>query len=104
MADDGDAELHERILSQILAVLRGADQRRYDLDEGEYLCIQGARDEAATWKQIAEALGLDSPQAAQQRYERLGKRLGGPRSLVPVHIDGMTCDPPCEDGPCGNDP
>lgn len=22
--------------------------------------------------------------------------------LVPVHIDGMTCDPPCVDGPCGN--
>lgn len=23
------------------------------------------------------------------------------RGLVPLHIDGMTCDPPCEDGPCG---
>ena len=22
--------------------------------------------------------------------------------LRPLHIDGMTCDPPCEDGPCGS--
>jgi hypothetical protein len=21
--------------------------------------------------------------------------------IYPVHIDGMTCDPPCKDGPCG---
>jgi hypothetical protein len=22
--------------------------------------------------------------------------------IYPVHIDGMTCDPPCKDGPCGS--
>ena len=22
--------------------------------------------------------------------------------VYPLHIDGMTCDPPCEDGPCGD--
>jgi hypothetical protein len=27
---------------------------------------------------------------------------GGPYGLYPVHIDGMTCDPPCEDGQCGS--
>lgn len=176
MADDEDAELRERELAQYLAVLQGAGQRRYNLDEGEYLTIGAARETGATWKQVADALGLDSAQAAQQRHEALEKRVAeaqgterhcvllrelaaaqrksaaelreaiteacdygvtwraigealgvphetafrqhkagspivvvkafqsAPDSLRPVHIDGMTCDPPCEDGPCGSAP
>ena len=72
--DAGDEELRERELAQYLAVLRTADGRRRDLDESEYLVIKGARDGGATWKQIAEALGAASPQAAQQRYGALEER------------------------------
>ena len=84
-AEAEDPELHERILAQYLAVLRGAGQRRYDLDEGECLVIKGARDSGATWKQVADALGLDSPQGAQQRYETLGKR------IAEAHSTGKRC-------------
>ena len=73
--DAEDAELRERELAQYLAILRGTEGRRWALEEGEYLVIKGARDCGATWKQIAEALGLESPQAAQQRHERLEKRV-----------------------------
>ena len=83
--DAGDEELRERELAQYLAVLRGADGRRRDLDESEYLVIGGARDSGATWGRIAEALGLGSPQAAQKRYEGLEKR------VTEAHSEGRHC-------------
>ena len=86
--DTGDEELRERELAQYLAVLRTADGRRRDLDESEYLVIKGARDGGATWKQIAEALGAASPQAAQQRYgaleERVAEAHSGERHCVMI--------------------
>jgi hypothetical protein len=48
-----------------LADLRGA------LDRAERDLIAGARQQGASWTQIAEALGLRSRQAAEQRWLRL---------------------------------
>ena len=73
MADGG--ELCDRIRAQSLAVLQGAGSRRRELDEAEYLVIKDARDNGVSWKQIAAALGLNSHQAAQQRHERLERRV-----------------------------
>ena len=60
----------------VLPVLRYIRAQRSSLDRREYAFVQSARALGVTWKRIGEALGLDSPQAAQQRYERLGKRIG----------------------------
>ncbi len=51
-----------------LAEIRGA---RIRLDEQELQLIDRARYAGATWGEIAEALGLSSRQAAEQRRQRL---------------------------------
>lgn len=57
-----------------LAVLRSIPDARRDLDVREYEAITAARDNSATWWDIAAALGLKYPQAAAQRYQRLGRK------------------------------
>jgi hypothetical protein len=47
---------------------------RADLERAELLLINGARARGATWEQLAEVLGLDSRQAAEQRAIRLRGR------------------------------
>jgi hypothetical protein len=44
---------------------------RYELHRLEASLLTVARQHGLTWRQIAEALAYDSPQAAQQRYRRL---------------------------------
>ena len=61
-----------------LASLRSIRGQRASLDRREYAMIHSARALGVTWKRIAGALGVDSPQAAQQRYERLQKRITPP--------------------------
>lgn len=56
--------------------LRLIPGRRREMNEIEYRLIAAVRSEGVTWKVIASALCLDSPQAAQQRYRRLGSALG----------------------------
>ena len=59
-----------------LASLRSIRGQRSSLDRREYAMMTSARALGVTWKRIAGAFGLDSPQAARQRYERLEKRIG----------------------------
>jgi hypothetical protein len=56
-------------------VLRMVEPARRDLEGLESNVIAGARKAGLRWRQIAGALGLDSPQAAQQRAHRLGARV-----------------------------
>jgi hypothetical protein len=60
------ADLHDA-----LALLHEA---REDLDTLEVALLLVARAEGMTWPAIADALGLRSPQAAQQRARRLAER------------------------------
>jgi len=60
-----------------LAALKAIRSERFSMERREYALIQGARAEGIiTWDQIADALGFSSPQAAQQRYRALGRRIG----------------------------
>ncbi|MFB9476852.1 hypothetical protein ACFFR3_45810 [Nonomuraea salmonea] len=52
--------------------LRQVGPARRDLDGLETNILIRARAAGLTWREIADALGLDSPQAAQQRARRLG--------------------------------
>lgn len=78
--EDQDPELIAREREQCLAVLKGARARRRDLDESEYLLIKAARDGGLTWREIAGAIGDNSPQRAQQRFDRLAVVLARARA------------------------
>ncbi|WP_114855016.1 hypothetical protein [Brachybacterium sp. YJGR34] len=56
------------------AALRLIETARADLDTLESALLLTARAEGLTWAQIAEDLSLRSPQAAQQRTQRLAQR------------------------------
>jgi len=59
-----------------LAALKAIRSERFSMERREYALIQGARAEGIIWDRIADALSLNSPQAAQQRYRALGRRIG----------------------------
>jgi hypothetical protein len=55
------------------------------LDEAEADLLRRARAAGVTWREIAAAMGLGSPQAASQRaHRRAGGDLAGPRPAVPA--------------------
>ncbi|PZG24158.1 hypothetical protein C1I95_01210 [Micromonospora craterilacus] len=54
-----------------LGRLAGIPAARDELDENELDLIDRARQAGATWSQVADALGLGSRQAAEQRRQRL---------------------------------
>ncbi|MFI9550042.1 hypothetical protein [Nonomuraea endophytica] len=54
--------------------LRMVPMARRDLDLLEHSLLRAAREAGLRWRDIAGALGLDSPQAAQQRLARLDGR------------------------------
>lgn len=58
-------------LDDVLAALSVVPERRAELDGLERALIDTARDAGASWTQIADALGLRSRQAAEQRRLRL---------------------------------
>lgn len=58
-----------------LAALTLLPQVRRELDETETGLIEMARGRGMTWVQVAQGLGLESAQAAQQRYARLASRM-----------------------------
>ncbi|MFJ9448339.1 DNA-binding protein [Kitasatospora sp. NPDC101235] len=60
------------------AGLRLLASARAELDQIEAGLLFAARGAGMTWPQIAGALGLDSPQAAQQRMHRLQARVADP--------------------------
>lgn len=56
------------------AALRLIDSARSDLDALEAGLLLVARAEGLTWPDVAEQLGVRSPQAAQQRFQRVSSR------------------------------
>jgi hypothetical protein len=57
--------------ADIVAALTLMPEVRAELDQLESGLLQMARGRGLTWQQISFGLGLGSPQAARQRYERL---------------------------------
>ncbi|GAA4606203.1 hypothetical protein BJY16_005706 [Actinoplanes octamycinicus] len=58
----------------LVAALTLVPSMRADLDATELLLLTIARRSGMTWQDIAFSLGLNTPQAARQRYERLDAR------------------------------
>lgn len=67
------------IPEDLYAALRLVESARAELDALETGLLFVARAEGLTWPQIAEHLGVRTPQAAQQRFERVASRAHGER-------------------------
>ena len=67
-ADEGD----------VLAALTVLPAARAELDQVEAALLFTARSSGLSWARISGALGLGSTQAAQQRFDRVTARTGGP--------------------------
>ncbi len=67
------------IPEDLYAALRLVQSARAELDALETGLLFVARAEGLTWPQIAEHLGVRTPQAAQQRFERVSSRADGGR-------------------------
>jgi hypothetical protein len=64
-ADDAD----------LLAALRLLPAARGELDQLEAALLFAARSAGLSWRRVSEAMGLASPQAAQQRFDRVTGRV-----------------------------
>ncbi|WBO68371.1 DNA-binding protein [Streptomyces camelliae] len=73
LLDDGEPEVDH---ADITAALSLVPLVRAELDELEAGLIKMARGRDMTWPEVAFGLGLGTPQAARQRYERLADRTG----------------------------
>ncbi|MFI5931027.1 DNA-binding protein [Actinoplanes sp. NPDC051494] len=62
--------------SDLVAALTLLPSARADLNAIELDLITASRSRGMTWQDIAFGLGLNTPQAAKQRYERLEARSG----------------------------
>ncbi|GAT69392.1 DNA-binding protein [Planomonospora sphaerica] len=71
LPDDGEPEVDR---ADIVAALTLVPQARAEADDLEAGLIRMARGRGMTWQEIAFGLGLGTPQAARQRYERLAGR------------------------------
>ncbi|MEU9475949.1 DNA-binding protein [Streptomyces sp. NPDC048191] len=71
LPDEGEPEVDH---ADITAALSLVPLVRAELDELEASLLRMARGRAMTWPEIAFGLGLGTPQAARQRYERLAGR------------------------------
>ncbi|MER6150601.1 DNA-binding protein [Streptomyces hirsutus] len=69
--EDGEPEVDR---ADITAALSLVPLVRGEMDELETGLLQMARGRGMTWQDIAFSLGLGTPQAARQRYERLSDR------------------------------
>lgn len=61
-------------LDELTAALSMIETARSDLDSLEAALLLTARAEGMTWAEVAASLGLRSPQAAQQRFQRISQR------------------------------
>jgi hypothetical protein len=62
---------------ELLAALTLMSAARAELDQAEAGLLFTARAHGLSWPRISRALGLGSPQAAQQRFDRVsGRALG----------------------------
>src|SRR5687767_5970848 len=68
VAEPGEAALDTDDLVAALTLMPGV---RADLAAVELQLLEAARRAGMTWQDIAFGLGLNTPQAARQRYERL---------------------------------
>ncbi|WP_217132461.1 DNA-binding protein [Streptomyces sp. AC558_RSS880] len=68
LPEDGEPEVDR---ADITAALSLVPRARAEMDELEVGLLEMARGRGMTWPEIAFGLGLRSPQAARQRYERL---------------------------------
>ena len=71
-----------------VAALRLLPAARAELDQLETGLLFAARGLGLTWAQMASALGMNSPQACQQRLDRLTARSG-----PPAHSTGIASRP-----------
>jgi hypothetical protein len=71
LLDDGEPEIDR---ADITAALTLVPLARGEMDELEVGLLDMARGRGMTWPEIAFGLGLQTPQAARQRYERLASR------------------------------
>ncbi|MFE3454023.1 DNA-binding protein [Nonomuraea sp. NPDC059194] len=69
--DDGEPEVDQPDITAALSLIPLV---RGELDALEAGLLQMARGRGMTWSEIAFGLGLGTPQAARQRYERLAER------------------------------
>jgi hypothetical protein len=69
--DEEEPEVDQADITAALTLLPLA---RREMDELESGLLQMARGRGLTWQDIAFGLGLGTPQAAKQRYERLCSR------------------------------
>lgn len=70
--------------ADITAALSLVPRARGEMDELEAGLLQMARGRGMTWPEIAFGLGLGTPQAARQRYERLvGRTATGAEEFSP---------------------
>jgi hypothetical protein len=65
---------HDVDHDDVVAALTLLPSVRADLDSTELALLKIARSSGMTWQDIAFGLGLNTPQAAKQRYERLETR------------------------------
>ncbi|MGC5015509.1 DNA-binding protein [Streptosporangium sp. DT93] len=70
-AEPGEPEIDTTDLTAALTLV---PQARAELDATELALLKIARGRGMTWQDIAFSLGLSTPQAARQRYERLETR------------------------------
>lgn len=70
------SQVGEGSTAELEAGLALIDSARSDLDALETALVFTARAEGLTWARIAEVMGMGSPQAAQQRYQRTSERPG----------------------------
>ncbi len=66
--EDGEEPVDAADLTAALTLVPSA---RAEMDQLEASLLTIARGQGMTWQELAFGLGLGSPQAAQQRYERL---------------------------------
>lgn len=71
LREDGEPEVDH---ADITAALSLVPLARGEMDELEAGLLRMARGRGMTWHEIAFGLGLGTPQAARQRYERLADR------------------------------
>jgi hypothetical protein len=69
--EPGEQDVDE---NDLVAALTLVPSVRADLDSTELALLKIARSRGMTWQDIAFGLGLNTPQAAKQRYERLEAR------------------------------
>lgn len=62
----------------VLAALSLLAAARAELDQSEAALLFTARSQGLSWPRISQAMGLGSPQAAQQRFDRVSGRAQRP--------------------------